>query len=88
MAQATQFTATFPALGARRRPLADRAAHVGTWLRQSLCGVNGHDKYLHVDGTRMTLRCVTCQHDSPGWDTGERAYQRTYAGDPGRHRMR
>jgi hypothetical protein len=87
-AQATQFTTTFPALGARRRPLSEQAARVGTWLRQSLCGVNGHDRYLHVQGTRVTLRCVACQHESPGWDTGSRAYQRTYAGDPGRHRIR
>ena len=87
-AQATRFTTTFPALVTRRRPLAEHATRMGTWLRQSLCGVNGHDKYLHVDGTRVTLRCVTCQHESPGWDTGGRAYQRTYAGDPARHRMR
>ncbi|BCS35310.1 hypothetical protein TBR22_A45370 [Luteitalea sp. TBR-22] len=87
-AQATRFTTTFPALVSRRRPFTEHAARMGTWLRQSLCAVNGHDKYLHVEGTRVTLRCVTCQHDSPGWDTGGRAYQRTYAGDPGRHRIR
>lgn len=87
-AQATQFETTFPGLRARRRPLSERAARVGAWMRQSLCGINGHDKYLHVDGSRVTLRCVGCQHESPGWDTGERAYQRTYAGDPTRHRIR
>jgi hypothetical protein len=87
-AQATQFDTTFPALRSRRRPLSERAARVGVWVRQSLCGLNGHDKYLHVDGSRVTLRCVGCQHESPGWDTGGRAYQRTYAGDPSRHRIK
>jgi hypothetical protein len=87
-AEATQFTTTFPALHTWRRPLSAYTAHVGIWLRQALCATRGHDRYLHVDGSRVTLRCVGCLHDSPGWDTGERAYQRTYAGDPSRHRLR
>ena len=87
-AQATQFESSFPALQARRRPLSENAARFAVWLRQSLCGLNGHDKYLHVDGPRVTLRCVSCQHESPGWETGGRAYQLTYAGDPSRHRIR
>ena len=87
-AQATQFETTFPAIRTRRRPLSEGAVRVGTWFRQSLCGLNGHDKYLHVAGSRVTLRCVSCQHESPGWQTGDRAYQRTYAGDPARHRIR
>ena len=87
-AQATQFTTTFPALQTWRRPLSEHAAKMGVWVRQSLCGLQGHDRYLHVDGSRVTLRCVGCKHDSPGWDTGGRAYQRTYAGDASRHRIR
>jgi hypothetical protein len=87
-AHATQFSTTFPDLRTRVRPLSLPVARLGAWLRQSLCGLNGHDKYLHVDGSRVSLRCVSCQHDSPGWDTGGRAYQRTYAGDPNRHRIK
>jgi len=87
-AQATQFTTTFPALQTRRRPLSDYAARLGVWLRQAMCGLQGHDRYLHVEGARVTLRCVSCQHESPGWETGGQAYQRTYAGDPARHRIR
>lgn len=85
---ATTFTTTFPAWRERGRALADMPARAGVWMRQALCGLNGHDRYLHVDGTRVTLRCVACQHESPGWVTGGRAYQRTYAGDPMRHRIR
>lgn len=87
-AQATTFTTTFPALTAWRRPMSDLAARAGVTLRQAVCGLQGHDRYLHVEGTRVTLRCVSCRHDSPGWDTGGHAYQRTYAGDPSRHRLR
>ena len=85
-AQATQLETTFPAVRSAR--LSERAAHVGVWVRQSLCGLNGHDKYLHVDGSRVTLRCVSCLHESPGWETGGRAYQLTNAGDPSRHRIK
>lgn len=87
-AQATQFTTTFPALHAWRRPMAEYTARWGVLLRQALCGLQGHDRYLHVDGSRVSLRCVGCQHESPGWETGGRAYQRTFAGDPSRHRLR
>lgn len=56
-------------------------------FRQWVCGLNGHDRYRHVEGARVTMRCVDCQHDTPGWDLGQRAYQRTYSGDPARHRL-
>ena len=85
-AQAT-LSASYPVLRDTRSTLATHALRVGTLVRQALCGLNGHDRYLHVDGSRVTLRCVGCQHDSPGWDTGGRAYQRTHAGDPRRHRL-
>ncbi|MCC6162369.1 MAG: hypothetical protein IT182_03365 [Acidobacteria bacterium] len=84
----TAFTTTFPALQARQRPFAEQLARIGEWLQQAICGMQGHDRYLHVEGSRVTLRCVSCRHDSPGWDTGGRAYQRTCAGDPRRHRLR
>jgi len=86
--QVTPFGSTFPGIESRPRALAERIARFGVWLRQLLCAVNGHDRYLHVDGGRVTLRCVSCQHDSPGWEIGGRAYQRTCAGDPARHRIR
>jgi hypothetical protein len=59
-----------------------------THVRQWLCGLKGHERYLHTEAGRMTLRCVGCGLDSPGWDTSRRAYQITYAGDPVRHRIR
>ena len=61
---------------------------ISTRIRHWLCGLNGHERYLHTEPGRLSLRCVGCGHDSPGWDTGRRAYQRTYAGEPSRLRMR
>ncbi len=88
LVRAAQFTSLFPAIGSTSRSMSEYAAHVGLRIHQSLCGLRGHDRYLHVDGSRVTLQCVGCRHESPGWDTGARAYQRTVAGDPVRHRLR
>lgn len=56
---------------------------VGHWW----CGLFGHDRLTHVDGTRICLRCTECGHQTPGWDTGRPAYRRTYAGDTTRMRL-
>lgn len=57
-------------------------------LRQLLCCLVGHDRYLHTEDGKITLRCIKCEHESPGWQTGGENYQRTHAGDPSRHRIR
>jgi hypothetical protein len=66
----------------------ERLTSFAVWLGQVWCGVRGHDRYLHTtEAGRLTLRCVACSHDTPGWDTGHRAYRRTQDGDT-RHKMR
>ena len=53
-------------------------ARIGGRLRQVVCGLHGHDELLHFEQGRMSLQCVSCGHDSPGWEvtraggTGER----------------
>lgn len=37
-------------------------------LGQVVCGVQGHEQMVQFDRGRMFLRCVTCGHESPGWD--------------------
>ncbi len=37
-------------------------------IRQFFCGLRGHDAYLHFERDRISLRCVTCHHESPGWE--------------------
>ena len=36
-------------------------------LRRLLCGLRGHEHYLHFETNRVYLQCVACGHESPGW---------------------
>jgi hypothetical protein len=54
-------------------------------LGQTFCGLRGHDAILHYEGNRVMMRCTSCGHDTPGWETAERAPQRRYDGDARRH---
>ena len=38
------------------------------WLRQAWCGLHGHDHLMHFEKDRMFLQCVSCGHESPGWN--------------------
>jgi hypothetical protein len=38
--------------------------------RRFLCGLRGHDSLLHFQGGRISLMCVYCGHETPGWDVG------------------
>ena|SRR5256885_14769753 len=46
-------------------------ARVLTWLRQLYCALHGHDRLLHFERDRLSLRCASCGHDSPGWEINE-----------------
>jgi len=37
-------------------------------VRQFVCGLHGHDALLHFDQRHVSLRCVLCGHESPGWN--------------------
>ena len=39
-----------------------------TWLLRVVCGLHGHDVLLQYERDRLSLRCVSCGHESPGWD--------------------
>jgi hypothetical protein len=41
------------------------------WLHQTLCGLRGHERLLHFEQERMSLRCASCGHETPGWDLNE-----------------
>ena len=56
-----------------------------TRLGQLLCGMRGHESMVHFEGKRVMMRCTSCGHDTPGWETAERAPQRRYDGDARRH---
>ena len=41
------------------------------WVRHLWCGLRGHDTLLQFEQERMFLRCVSCGHESPGWDMND-----------------
>jgi hypothetical protein len=41
------------------------------WVRQTVCGLHGHDNLLQFEQERMFLRCASCGHETPGWELNE-----------------
>ena len=39
-----------------------------SWIRQFVCGLHGHDRLMHFQRGRLSLKCMSCGHESPGWD--------------------
>src|SRR5262245_49875500 len=37
-------------------------------LRQMVCGLHGHDTLVQFEHDRMFLRCVSCGHETHGWE--------------------
>jgi hypothetical protein len=54
-------------------------------MRQVICGMHGHDTLLQFEHDRMFLRCVSCGHESPGWELTETPPTITEQGDARRH---
>lgn len=50
----------------------DNSPAVLNRLGQFLCALQGHDEILEFDDTRMFLRCLSCGHETPGWDVRRR----------------
>lgn len=42
-------------------------------VKQLWCGLHGHDALLQFEQDRMYLRCVSCGHETPGWNLSEEA---------------
>jgi len=42
-----------------------------SWMREAFCGLRGHDEMLQFGRERMSLKCVSCGHESHGWDLNE-----------------
>jgi hypothetical protein len=45
--------------------------HMLDWIRQTVCGMYGHDSLLQFEQERMFLKCVSCGHETPGWELNE-----------------
>ncbi len=57
-------------------------------VRQMFCGLHGHDTLLHFEHDRMSLRCASCGHETPGWELNEAPPTVTIRGDGRRHMLR
>jgi hypothetical protein len=42
-------------------------------VRQAFCGLHGHDSLLQFEQDRMFLKCVSCGHESHGWEIADTA---------------
>jgi hypothetical protein len=40
-------------------------------VRQAYCGLHGHDNLLQFERDRMFLKCVSCGHESTGWEISD-----------------
>jgi hypothetical protein len=40
-------------------------------LRHLVCGLHGHETLLQFERGRMFLRCVSCGHETPGWELSD-----------------
>lgn len=47
------------------------ATRMLTQVRQTFCGMHGHDALVQFERDRMFLRCISCGHESPGWALDE-----------------
>lgn len=64
-------------------------ARVTSWFQTSWCVITGgHYKVLHTAPDKMALRCVACNHMSPGWDVGAPLVARTMQRAPERMQVR
>jgi hypothetical protein len=57
------------------------------WVRQALCGLHGHDTLLQFEQERMFLKCVSCGHETPGWELNEAPPTVRMRGDARRHAL-
>lgn len=52
-------------------PMAVRMAAVAQLLfsfgRQALCALRGHDRIFHFEPNRLSLQCLACGAETPGW---------------------
>jgi hypothetical protein len=53
--------------------------------RHLVCGLQGHDHLLQFGRDRLFLKCVTCGHESPGWEISDSRPPVTQSGDRLRH---
>ena len=56
------------------------------WIKETYCGLRGHESLMQFEKERMFLRCASCGHETPGWSLTEAA-PKIVRGDPRRHAL-
>ena len=49
-------------------------ANVASRLSQMICGLSGHELLLNAEPGRLSLKCMSCPYETPGWTIKEKAY--------------
>ena len=49
-------------------------ANVASRLSQLICGLSGHQLLLNAEPGRLSLKCMSCPYETPGWTIKEKAY--------------
>jgi hypothetical protein len=55
------------------------------WVRQVFCGLHGHELYMRFGASRLFLQCLSCGHESPGWDLNGAPPKTALRGDAQQH---
>ena len=63
------------------------AIMVTNWIRETYCGLHGHDSLLQFGHDRMFLKCVSCGYESPGWELTETPPTVKMSGNAAHHRL-
>jgi hypothetical protein len=58
---------------ARSRITTD-AISLADWLQRAGCGLEGHVMVLQLEPRKMSLRCMHCGQQTPGWSLDEQRY--------------
>jgi hypothetical protein len=49
-------------------------ASLASRLSQLICGLSGHQLLLNAEPGRLSLKCMSCPYETPGWTIKERSY--------------
>jgi hypothetical protein len=54
--------------------VSDISVTVARRLRQAGCGLTGHEKVRRFEPERMSLQCLSCGRETPGWALHDRPH--------------
>jgi len=47
--------------------------NIASRLSQFLCGLSGHQLLLSAEPGRLSLKCMSCPYETPGWTIKEKS---------------